>query len=64
MGEFLQQLWNGLSIGSVYALVAVGYTLVFGVLKFINFAHGSILTLGAYIALLIALQKVVPFQVA
>jgi len=64
MGEFLQQLWNGLSIGSVYALVAVGYTLVFGVLKFINFAHGSILTLGAYIALVIALQKIVPFPVA
>lgn len=35
--ELFQQLWNGLAIGSVYALVAVGYTLVFGVLKFINF---------------------------
>lgn len=64
MQELLQQLWNGLAIGSVYALVAVGYTLVFGVLKFINFAHGSVLTLGAYVALLTTLPRVVPFPVA
>jgi branched-chain amino acid transport system permease protein len=46
MEQLMQQLWNGLAIGSVYALVAVGYTLVFGVLKFINVAHGSILTVA------------------
>ena len=64
MQQLMQQLWNGLAIGSVYALVAVGYTLVFGVLKFINFAHGSVLTVGAYIALFSVLTKVIPFPVA
>ena len=46
----LQTVITGLSIGSVYALMAVGYSLVFSVLNFSNFAHGSIITLGAYIA--------------
>jgi branched-chain amino acid transport system permease protein len=46
----LQTIITGLSIGSVYALMAVGYSLVFSVLNFSNFAHGSIITLGAYIA--------------
>ncbi|HHY45100.1 MAG TPA: branched-chain amino acid ABC transporter permease [Firmicutes bacterium] len=64
MQQFLQQLWNGLAIGSVYALVAVGYTLVFGVLKFINFAHGSVLTVGAYIALYSVLRNWLPFPLA
>jgi len=64
MQQLMQQLWNGLAIGSVYALVAVGYTLVFGVLKFINFAHGSVLTVGAYIALFSVLTKWIPFPVA
>jgi branched-chain amino acid transport system permease protein len=64
MQQFLQQMWNGLAIGSVYALVAVGYTLVFGVLKFINFAHGSVLTVGAYIALYSVLRKWLPFPLA
>jgi branched-chain amino acid transport system permease protein len=45
---FLQQLLNGLSIGSVYAIFALGYTLVFSILGIINFAHGAIFTLGAY----------------
>ena len=47
---FLQTVITGLSIGSVYALMAVGYSLVFSVLNFSNFAHGAIITLGAYIA--------------
>ncbi len=47
---FFHQVLNGLTIGGVYALVAVGYTLVYGVLGMINFAHGSIYTLGAYFA--------------
>lgn len=47
---FIQQVMNGLTIGGVYALVAIGYTLVYGVLGMINFAHGSIYTLGAYFA--------------
>ena len=45
---FLQQLINVLSLGSVYALIALGYTMVYGIVKLINFAHGDVLMLGAY----------------
>ncbi len=45
---FLQQIINGLTLGSTYALVALGYSMVFGVLSFINFAHGDIAVVGAY----------------
>jgi branched-chain amino acid transport system permease protein len=48
MNIFLQQLLNGLAIGSVYAIFALGYTLVFSILRIINFAHGAVFTLGAY----------------
>lgn len=48
MTVFLQQLLNGLSLGSVYALVALGYTMVYGVLRLINFAHGDVYMLGAF----------------
>jgi branched-chain amino acid transport system permease protein len=48
MTEFLQQLVNGLSVGSMYALIAVGYTLVYGVLRFINFAHSDVFMVGAF----------------
>lgn len=48
---FLQQFVNGIQTGSVYALIAVGYTMVYGVLKFINFAHGDVYMVGAYIGL-------------
>jgi branched-chain amino acid transport system permease protein len=48
---FLQTLVTGLSIGGIYALMAVGYSLVFSVLNFSNFAHGSVIMLGAYIGL-------------
>jgi branched-chain amino acid transport system permease protein len=51
MIEFLQQLINGLSQGSIYALIALGYTMVFGVLRFINFAHGDVFMLGAFAGL-------------
>ena len=44
----LQQLINGLSLGSIYALIALGYTLVYGTLRFINFAHGDVFMLGAF----------------
>lgn len=50
MQEFLQQLINGLSVGSIYALIAVGYTMVYGVLQLINFAHGDVFMVGAIIA--------------
>ena len=49
MEMFFEQLINGLTIGSFYALVAMGYTMVYGVMKLINFAHGDLFTLGAYV---------------
>lgn len=48
---FFQHLMNGLTLGGIYALIALGYTMVYGILKFINFAHGDILMVGAYIGL-------------
>lgn len=51
MEEFLQQLTNGLAVGGIYALIALGYTMVYGVLKLINFAHGDLFTYGAYLGL-------------
>ncbi len=56
MDIFLQQLVNGLTIGSIYALVALGYTMVYGVLKLINFAHGDLVALSAYIGLVVMMQ--------
>ncbi len=47
---FLQQLINGISLGSLYALVAIGYTMVYGILRLINFAHGDVLMMGCYFA--------------
>jgi branched-chain amino acid transport system permease protein len=47
MDTFIQQLINGLVTGSMYALVALGYTMVYGVLNLINFAHGDVLMVGA-----------------
>ena len=44
---FLQQMVNGFSLGSMYALIAIGYTMVYGVLRLINFAHGDIMRVGA-----------------
>ncbi len=48
MVHFLEQFINGLSVGSVYALIALGYTMVYGVARMINFAHGDIIMVGAY----------------
>jgi len=48
--EFLQQLVNGITWGSVYALIALGYTMVYGILRLINFAHGDVYMLGAFFA--------------
>ena len=50
MSEFLQQLINGVTQGSVYALIALGYTMVYGILRLINFAHGDVYMLGAFFA--------------
>ncbi|HHX04135.1 MAG TPA: branched-chain amino acid ABC transporter permease [Tissierellia bacterium] len=49
MGQFLQQVLNSISIGSIYALIALGYTMVYGIIRLINFAHASVYMLGAYI---------------
>jgi branched-chain amino acid transport system permease protein len=48
MTEFLQQVFNGLSLGSIYALIALGYTMIYGILRFINFAHGDVFMIGAF----------------
>lgn len=49
---FLQQLINGLTLGAVYALIAIGYTMVYGILGLINFAHGEIYMIGAYLSII------------
>ncbi|MBC3887666.1 branched-chain amino acid ABC transporter permease [Acetobacterium paludosum] len=54
MDLFLQQLINGLNVGSIYALIAIGYTMVYGIIKLINFAHGEIMMFGAYFAFIFA----------
>jgi branched-chain amino acid transport system permease protein len=48
VSELLQQIINGLSLGSIYALIALGYTMVYGILRLINFAHGEVFMVGAY----------------
>ncbi len=48
--EFRQQVINGLSLGAIYALIALGYTMIYGVLRFINFAHGDVFMVGAFIS--------------
>ena len=59
---FLQHLLNGITIGGSYALIALGYTLVYGVLKLINFAHGEIYMIGAYLGfILVSVLPSIPF---
>lgn len=48
IARFIQQLFNGLHVGSIYALIALGYTMVYGIVKLINFAHGDIMMMGAF----------------
>ncbi|RLA36668.1 MAG: branched-chain amino acid ABC transporter permease LivH [Gammaproteobacteria bacterium] len=52
MGYFLQQLINGVSLGMIYALIAIGYTMVYGIIGMINFAHGEIFMIGAFISII------------
>lgn len=59
--DFFNQLINGISIGSVYALVALGYTMVYGIVKLINFAHGDIIMLGSYFILIFTKSMGMPF---
>jgi len=60
--SFFQQLINGLALGSIYGLIALGYTMVYGVLRFINFAHSDVLMLGAFAAFYLApaVEKLLP----
>jgi branched-chain amino acid transport system permease protein len=60
---FMQQMVNGVSLGSMYALIAIGYTMVYGVLRLINFAHGDIMMVGAFIAY-VAHTSGVPFELS
>ncbi len=64
MATIIQQFINGFSIGSVYALIAVGYSLVYSILKFSNFAHGGIMMLGSYFGVLALTWLKVPFYLA
>lgn len=57
---FLNQLINGLHVGSIYALIALGYTMVYGIVKLINFAHGDILMVGAYTAVVLVTMLDLP----
>ena len=61
--SFIEQTINGLQTGSIYALIALGYTMVYGIVKLINFAHGDILMVGAY-ATLIAVSNGMPLILA
>lgn len=61
---FFQQLVNGLSLGALYALIAVGFALLFSILDIINFAHGSLFMVAAYVAALLLVNTRVPFVLA
>jgi branched-chain amino acid transport system permease protein len=64
LDQFLQHITNGLSLGSLYALIAIGYTMVYGILRLINFAHGDIFMLGGYIAFYCVTLFIMPWWVA
>lgn len=64
MSQFIQQIVNGLSIGSVYALMAVGYSLVYSIMNFSNFAHGGVIMLGAYFGYFYLTTVRMPFALA
>ena len=51
--HFFQQLVNGMTIGSTYALIAIGYTMVYGIIGMINFAHGEVYMIGSYVAFIV-----------
>src|SRR5215468_457192 len=55
MEYFIQQSINGLTLGSIYGLIAIGYTMVYGIIGMINFAHGDIFMLGAFMAMIVFL---------
>jgi branched-chain amino acid transport system permease protein len=64
MDYFVQQLINGLTLGSIYGLIAIGYTMVYGIVGMINFAHGDVFMLSAFIALILILLLTKVFAIA
>ena len=57
---FLDNLINGLSLGSIYAIIALGYTMVYGIAKMLNFAHGDVIMVGAYVCFFAASKYDLP----
>ena len=64
MTHFIQTLISGLSLGSIYALIALGYTMVYGIAKMLNFAHGDIIMIGAYSGIIAVAQMGLPPLIA
>jgi branched-chain amino acid transport system permease protein len=64
LATFFQQLANAASLGSLYSLIAIGYTMVYGILRLINFAHGDIFMLGGYAAFYLIAAAIMPWWVA
>lgn len=62
--DFISQIINGLHVGSIYALIALGYTMVYGIVKLINFAHGDVIMVGSYVVLISLTEMHVPFWIA
>lgn len=64
MDTFLQNCLNGLSIGSIYALIAIGYTMVYGILRLINFAHGDIFMMAGYFMIICMTDLLIPWYIS
>ena len=62
--SFVSYILNGISLGSVYAIIALGYTMVYGIAKMLNFAHGDIIMVGSYVAFLAINNMGLPVPVA
>ena len=62
--DFLSQIINGLHVGSIYALVALGYSMVYGIVQLINFAHGDLIMVGGYAAYVVLVMGGMPLVVA
>ena len=64
MNAFLQNCLNGISIGSIYALIAIGYTMVYGILRLINFAHGDIFMMAGYFMIICMTDLLIPWYIS
>ena len=60
--EFISYLVSGISLGSIYALIALGYTMVYGIAKMLNFAHGDVIMVGAYIIFICSTSRLYSFS--